>query len=122
MFWREKANLWTLITPPTVWALHFLFCYVVAAIACAKFGRAADLDGTRIVIAVATVAAAGLIVVAAVTARHHWSIGSELPPYDEPTSQDRERFLGVSTFLVSCLSFVGVIFVAMPALFISDCR
>ena len=33
---REIESLWTLFTAPVVWALHFLVCYVGAAIFCAK--------------------------------------------------------------------------------------
>ena len=35
---REVESLWTLFTAPIVWALHFLVCYVGAAIYCAKPG------------------------------------------------------------------------------------
>jgi hypothetical protein len=122
LFWRDKANLWTLITPPTVWALHFMFCYVVAAVACAKSGMRADLAGVHTAIAVATALALALILLAAWSSYRRWGTGSELPPYDEPTSEHREMFLGISTFLVSGLSLVAVIFVALPALFITDCR
>ena len=33
-----KVTLWTLIVPPSVWAAHFLFSYLWAAIRCAKLG------------------------------------------------------------------------------------
>lgn len=122
LFWRDKFDLWSLITPPSVWAIHFLFCYVVAAVVCAKFGMQADLGQVRTAIIVATGVAAGLILASAAAGYRRWSIGSELPPYDHPTSENRVQFLGVSTFLVSCLSLVGVIFVALPVLFITDCR
>ena len=31
-----KVTLWTLIVPPTVWAGHFLFCYLWVSVSCAK--------------------------------------------------------------------------------------
>ena len=40
--WRllpeELETLWTLFTAPVVWAVHFLVCYVGAAIFCEKPG------------------------------------------------------------------------------------
>ena len=35
---------------------------------------------------------------------------------------DRERFLEFSTVLLAALSFVGVVFVGLPALLVADCR
>ena len=35
---KLSVSLWTLIVPPTVWAAHFLFSYLWAAIHCAKVG------------------------------------------------------------------------------------
>ena len=31
-----KVTLWTLILPPTIWAVHFMFCYLWVAVTCAK--------------------------------------------------------------------------------------
>lgn len=120
LLWRDKANLWTLILPPSVWALHFLFCYVAAATVCAKAGS--DFGDLRLAIAGATVLALGLIVASGVQAYRHWGFGSDMPPHDAATDEDRQRFLGLATLLVCTLSLVSVIFVALPALFLTDCR
>lgn len=119
LLWRDKANLWTLILPPAVWALHFLFCYVAAAIACAKGG---DLGALRPAIAAATALATALILLSGAQAYRHWGFGSDLPPHDQATDEDRQHFLGLATLLVSALSLVSVAFVALPALFVTDCR
>ena len=34
----EVEALWTLFTGPVVWAAHFLFCYIIAAVHCAGTG------------------------------------------------------------------------------------
>ena len=122
LFWRDKADLWTLFTPPTVWSLHFLFCYVVAAIECAKVGVQSDLSVTRLAIGGATALALAVIALCGFFGYRRWGAGSELPPYDEPTNEHREQFLGVCTLLLASLSFVGVAFVALPPVFITDCR
>ena len=51
----------------TVWALHFLFCYVFAAVICAKSGPLQSLDQVRLAITAATIVAL-LIVQCAATA------------------------------------------------------
>ncbi|ODN71415.1 hypothetical protein [Methylobrevis pamukkalensis] len=122
LFRRETANLWTLITPPTVWAMHFMVAYVLAAVVCAKTGNTADLDSVRWIIAGATAVALGLIAAAAVQAHRHWGFGDDMPPHNEPTDEDRQHFLGFATLLICGVSAIGVIFVALPALFIADCR
>lgn len=119
LFRRDTANMWTLITPPTVWALHFLFCYVASAIVCAK--APALLPELRLAIAAATALALGLIAAAGVQAHRHWGFGDDLPPHDEATDEDRQHFLGFATLLLVGLSAVAVIFGALPALLVAEC-
>lgn len=118
---RDKANLWTLILPPTVWAGHFTFSYVAAAIACARNPQT-DLNAVQIAVGLATLVALGAILLSGWQAVRHWGFGSDLPPHDQATEEDRQRFLGLSTLLVSALSAIAVVFVALPVFFITDCR
>lgn len=131
MIASARANLITLIAAPTAWAAHFLVSYVVAATACAKtmadarvFTGAAwpDLTPARIAIGVATLVALGVIALATRQALGHWRDGDAEPPYDDATRDDRQQFLGYATLLLCGLSAVGVVFVALPAVFIGDCR
>lgn len=119
---KEVESLWTLFTAPVVWALHFLACYVAAAVFCEKpalFGG--DFENLRIGIAALTVLSLGMIVLAAVLAWRQWGFGTGDPPHDEATRHDRLKFQGYATLLLSGLSFVAVIFTALPALFITGC-
>ncbi|MGE0213458.1 MAG: hypothetical protein AB7S41_17345 [Parvibaculaceae bacterium] len=119
---REIESLWTLFTGPTVWAMHFLLCYVGAAIYCAKAGQFAfGFDMVRTAIGVVTLLALLLILLSAWLAWRQWGFGTEDPPHDDPTARDRRLFQGFATLLLSALSFVAVIYVALPALFITDC-
>ncbi|MGB7839915.1 MAG: hypothetical protein WBL40_17580 [Terrimicrobiaceae bacterium] len=34
---EKRQSLWLLMISPTIWAAHFLLCYLTAAIWCAKF-------------------------------------------------------------------------------------
>ena len=119
---RQVESLWTLFTAPIVWALHFLACYMGAAIFCEKphlFGG--NFDTLRIAVGVVTGLALAMIVVAAILAWRQWGFGTGDPPHDDPTRRDRLLFQGYATLLLSGLSFVAVIFTALPAVFIAEC-
>ncbi|MBY3562043.1 hypothetical protein [Rhizobium laguerreae] len=119
---KEVETLWTLFTGPAVWALHFLVCYVAAAVYCAKASEIAFSFGMlRFTLSIATVFALLAILGAAWLAWRQWGFGSGDPPHDEPTRQDRLLFQGFATLLLSGLSFVAVIFVSVPLLFIEAC-
>lgn len=119
---RQVESLWTLFTAPVVWALHFLACYIGAAIFCEKPGfLGTDFANLRIAIGMLTFVSLATIILSAVLAWRQWGFGTEDPPHDNPTRQDRLLFQGYATLLLSGLSFVAVIFTAMPVLFIEAC-
>ena len=119
---KEVESLWTLFTAPIVWAVHFLACYVGAAIFCGKPGfLGTDFDNLRIAIAFLTVLSLAMIALSAALAWRQWGFGTGDPPHDDPTRRDRLLFQGYATFLLSGLSFIAVILTAMPALFITGC-
>lgn len=119
---RGRSSLWTLVLPPVVWAGHFLFCYVSAAIHCAKAGPLAPLGPVRGTILVATAAALAAVLAAGYAAWAKTRIPGDPPPHDESTDEDRVRFLATSTLLLAALSFVAIVFTAIPALLLEDCR
>jgi len=119
---RWHVNLWSLIVAPTVWALHFLLCYVISAIHCAKGGRLERLDDIRWSVGAATIVALAVVAVSAYVAWVHSTSEGDPPPYRESTDEDRRRFLGVAKFLLACLSFVAIVFTAIPAFVFEDCR
>ncbi|MBD8679451.1 hypothetical protein [Sphingomonas sp. CFBP 13720] len=114
-----KVTLWTLIVPPSVWAAHFLFSYLWAAIRCAKLGGFATFPTLY---AIGTGIALLVILAAGVIAHLQSHVPGDDPPHEEGTDIDRTRFLAFSTVLLSALSFVGVLFTAAPVLFLTDCR
>lgn len=119
--WHERlqVTLWTLIVPPTVWAGHFLFSYLWAAVSCAKAGFFAEFPTLFVagtVLALVAIALSGWI-----AHRQAGTPGDE-PPHEQGTDIDRLRFLAKSTLLLAGLSFVGVLFTALPVVFIGDCR
>lgn len=118
--WHErlKVTLWTLIVPPTVWAGHFLFSYLWAAISCAKVGEFATFPTLFVV---GTVIALALITVSGWIAWRQAGLPGGSAPHEDSTDIDRLRFLAKSTLLLAGLSFVGVLFTALPVIFLRDC-
>jgi hypothetical protein len=120
---KTQDNLWTLIAAPTIWAIHFLLSYVVAAIQCAPNEAIFEpIGGTRRMVGVITVVALALIGLVLRRSFREWHHHGGGYRHNEDTDIDRERFLEFSTVLLAALSFVGVLFVALPALTVLDCR
>ncbi|MGE6739439.1 hypothetical protein ACQKGC_04090 [Allorhizobium pseudoryzae] len=120
---REVETLWTLFTAPVVWAGHFLVCYVVMAVYCAKPGfLGVSFDGYRLALAGFTLACLAFIIFSAYLAWRQWGFGSAEPPHAKATDLDRRRFQGFATLLLSGLSFVAVAFTAIPLLLLAECQ
>lgn len=121
---RERAlELWMVAASPVIWSLHFLLCYATAAIWCAKVaGGGGPLAGARVAIAAYTVVAlAGIAAVGWRGLRRHGH-GGDAPPHDDDSPEDRSRFLGFATALLSGLSGVATIYTALAAVFVGSCR
>lgn len=116
------VTLWTLIVPPLAWAAHFMFSYVYAAVRCAKAGRFALVGDVRLGIAAATAIALAVVLVSAYVAWAQSRLPGDPPPHDDSTHEDRFRFLAIATLLLAGLSFVAIVFTAIPALYFEDCR
>ena len=119
---ERRESLWWLAASPAIWIAHLLATYITAAIFCAKAGREATLDTVRTAIVIYTaVALVGVIAIGVRGLRHH-RYGRAATPHDFDTKEDRHRFLGFATLLLSGLSLVGVVFVALPIVFVGTCR
>ncbi len=117
-FLDESSSLWRIALAPIVWAFHFLFCYGGAAVWCAKYGAVEGVTFLRLSILVLTVVALALIGWLGWRARIQWN------PQDEDTEapEERHQFLGHAALLLAIISAVGVVYVALPALFIGTCQ
>ena len=120
---EEEQSLWLLTISPTIWAVHLLASYLTAAIWCAKVvGPSGSLDKVRIAIAIYTaIALIGIFGAGWVGYRKH-TFGTAALPHDFDTPQDRHRFLGFATLLLSALSAAATIFVALVAVFVGECH
>src|SRR5690606_32245005 len=119
----RDRSLWMLTVSPTVWALHFLIAYGTAAVWCARYAQATNpLGPVRAAIVVYTVVALGIIGATGLWGwRTHRRGGASLP-HDDDTPEDRWRFMGFATFLLSGLSAVAVIFAALVIVFVETCQ
>jgi hypothetical protein len=121
-FPEAKESLWLLTASPIIWAAHFLLCYTTAAVWCAKVvGLGGPLDSARIAIGVYTALALAAIGVIGWIGYHRHSFGQANLPHDDDTPEDRHRFLGFATLLLSALSGVAVVYAAIVAVFVRSC-
>jgi hypothetical protein len=120
---ERNATLWILPLSPSIWALHFLLCYVTAAVFCAKtWPPQSSLWSVRVAIAAYTALALGGIAVIAYFAFRANRYKDEPPPHDADTAEDRHRFLGFAALLLAGLSAVAVVYSALAAVFIRSCE
>jgi hypothetical protein len=120
---EKHESLWLLAVSPTIWAVHFLLCYITAAIWCAKFVRPdGSLGPVRWAIIGYTVVALVTIALNGRNGLRRHRRGSESVPHDYDTPGDRHGFLGYATVLLSVLSGVAVLFAALVVIFFHDCR
>lgn len=121
---QRTETLWILIVGPSIWALHFLLSYVFAAVYCAKAASIdAGLGTVRTAVASFTVVALAGIVAAAVYGWRRLHMGvAGTSPHDESTVGDRRRFIGLATLLLSGLSGLATIYVAVVVVFFENCR
>jgi hypothetical protein len=125
---ERHESLWILTAAPTIWTAHFLLSYATAAIWCAKaMGPDAGIADVRTAIGIYTVAAlAGIGMVGWVGWRRQEVVGLDTPPDEaeagRDTPEDRHQFLAFSTVLLSALSAVATVYVALGALFVENCR
>jgi hypothetical protein len=118
----RRDTMWLLTIAPAIWAAHLLLSYVSAAVWCAKFvPPAAPLGGVHTAITWYTaVALAGIAIVGWEGFRRHRH-GTEATTHDLDTPEDQHRFLGFATLLLSGLSAVAVLYVALAATFFETC-
>lgn len=76
---KEITTFWTLFTAPVMWAFHFLACYLIAAIWCAKRGDV-GFNLVQLAIAGVTLLALGMILISTWLAWRQWGGGTHAPP------------------------------------------
>jgi hypothetical protein len=120
---ERHESIWVLTVSPTIWALHFGLCYITAAVWCAKAQTAlAPLGAIRTAVVVYTILALGGILLTGWIGYRAHSYGAGSAPHDDDTPEDRHRFMGFATLLLSGLSAVAVIYAALVVVFVETCQ
>jgi hypothetical protein len=119
---EKNESLWLLIAAPTLWGVHFLLCYATASVWCAKVvGPDGSLATARMMIAVYTALVLIAIGIIGWVGYHRHNLGAAELPHDDDTPEDRHRFLGFATLLLSSLSAVAVMYAALVTVFVERC-
>jgi hypothetical protein len=120
----QGTDLWRVIAAPILWALHFLFCYVYAAVYCEKLGRNAALLPVTAAVAIATgVALVGI----GLCTRSLWQVRARSVTdhdfeFEHNSPEERHRFLSHVALMLCALSAVAILYVAIPTVYLESCR
>lgn len=116
----DEGAIWVLGAPLSVWAGHFLLCYWVAAIWCAKGWN--DYVTMRTVHAGLTIAALLLIASLARLARSRYRGVLVINEAIEGDSgADRNRFLGHVALMLAVLAALAVVMTWLPTMVFRQC-
>ena len=116
---EESQSLWLLVLAPSIWAAHFLASYAGAAVWCSD--RNGSVDGMRLwILGFGIVALLFIGWIARIGWRKYKLEGGQ-PPFDKDTAEDRHRFLGAATLLLSGMSAIATIYSCISMLFIRNC-
>lgn len=120
---EHHQRLWPMAASPVIWAVHFLACYVTAAVWCAKAADpTAPLGPVRGAVAAYTVCALAALGIAGWHGLRSQRHGGSPPPHDADSPEDRHRFIGLATLLLAGLSAVAVLYAALVPVFVETCQ
>jgi len=116
---EKRQSLWLLAWPPTIWAVHFLGSYALAAVWCR--GGSTGSYWLGVSIAAPALVALALIGFAGWIGWKKHTIPGGKPSHDGDNNEDRTRFLGFATVLLAALSAVATIYTSVAALISGGC-
>lgn len=120
-FAEEAESLWRITFAPVIWAVHLILVYGFVSVSCVR--GLLPIGPTRAALVAASVAALVAIAWLGWRSLRQWNVretGRFTHPEGNPES--RHEFLGHAAFLLSAISFIGVVFVTLPLLLIGSCR
>ena len=124
-FSEEASSLWLITLSPLVWAVHFVLCYGGAALYCARFAPEPLTAVPFMRVSIVGLTALALCIIGYV-AWVSWRQWDFLDDHDyehaKAVGEHRHEFLGHAAFLLSVMSGIAVLYVAMPAIFMETCQ
>ncbi len=119
-FAEEQASLFRITLAPLVWAIHFIVCYGLVAVTCAKGW---DIVAARTGLLIFSACALAGIGWVGFAAWKQWNVAETGDFVNRGgRAEDRHHFLGHAAFLLSVISVVGVVFVSLPLIMIGGCQ
>lgn len=115
-----KKRLWWIAISPTVWAIHFLACYITAAVWCEKIGEG-NLRPLQISVGIYTAIALPMIIWVGYSSYRNFRRGDPPVPFDFDDPTDRTHFFGFTAFLLSALSVVATLFTVLVFVLVGSC-
>lgn len=116
---EQRESLWSIGRGPAIWAAHFLFSYLTAAIHCAKaFDVAASTGVVRALIAGYTLFAVSLLALLARRGYRRWRVLRT----QRDGAATRHAFLGGLELLLCLLGLAAVCMSALPLLVFETCE
>ena len=117
----HRDPLWMPVAAPVIWVLHFMACYIAAAMWCGRFAGLTPVPVQQLFVltttAIATAAIAALFWRA--LRRHQGESPGE--SHDADTPEDRAHFVALTTMLLAGLSALGTLFVAFGMWLVPSC-
>lgn len=123
-FAEEADSLWLITLACSTWAIHFVICYGAAAFVCAKWSSDPGMiTNMRVGLGIITVLALGGVSYIGWRSWVQWDFLDDYDyEHDLAEEEHRHEFLGHASFLLSIISFIGVIYVSLPILFLETCQ
>lgn len=128
---RSRVAWVVLLAGPVIWFAHFMVVYLVVEAGCSGGGAGLRLLDppvpTLVTLGATAAAAAGSLGFARWTYRRWRPAGtnSNQDPFEDATPESEERIadeaVAFGGFLLCLLSFVTILFVGLPALFLPAC-
>lgn len=120
---EEHQSLWLLIFSPSIWAAHFLLSYIGGVVWCGKVaGREGNIEPIRVgIMGLGALALIGIGLIGRLGWLRYTHGGTEAGHHQD-TAEDRHRFLGFAAVLLSGLSAVATIYVALSSVFVKSCQ
>lgn len=116
----DQGSIWILVAAPTLWAIHFVASYVLAATWCAKVGQ--SLSGPAwIIVGMGAVCIALILWLAVIAIRRYGAVFLIFEEITESSKKGRDKFIGHVSLLLCTLSAVAILFTVIPGFVFSTC-
>ncbi len=116
-----RDRLWWLAISPSLWAVHFLVCYLTVAIWCEKTSAETDANILRWLACIYTCVAMVAITIVGWLSFKNTGQSDQPPPDEFDDLTDRSPFLGFTSFLLALLSGIATLFTALVFVFVKNC-